>query len=163
MTSSRPYLLRALLEWISDNGMTAHLLVLTEVPGVVVPNDFIQDGKITLNIGPHAVQGLEMGNDFVRFSARFAGRPMRVEVPVTAVLAIYSRETGQGMLFGSEPGTLLDAPGEDAESEAQLDAPERGQRDGGVTGPASSDAGRGGPDGGGNKPRRKGPALKLVK
>jgi stringent starvation protein B len=107
MNSSRPYLLRALLDWISDNGLTAHLLVDATLPGVEVPAQFIQDGKITLNIGPSAVQGLEMGNEAVSFSARFAGRPMQVYVPVGAVLAIYARENGQGMMFGNEPGSDL--------------------------------------------------------
>lgn len=104
MTSSRPYLLRALLDWISDNGQTAHLLVDATRPGVVVPTQFVQDGKITLNIGPAAVQGLEMGNEWISFSARFGGQSMQVTVPIGTVLAIYSRETGQGMMFGNEPG-----------------------------------------------------------
>lgn len=104
MTSSRPYLLRALLDWISDNGLTPHLLVDATLPGVTVPTRFIQDGRITLNVGPAAVEGLEMGNERVSFSARFAGQPMQVRVPVAAVLAIYARENGQGMMFGNEPG-----------------------------------------------------------
>lgn len=108
MTSSRPYLLRALLDWISDNGLTPHLLVDATLPGVIVPTRFIQDGRITLNVGPAAVQGLEMGNDLISFSARFAGQPMQVRVPVTSVLAIYARENGQGMMFGNEPGSELE-------------------------------------------------------
>ncbi len=110
MTSSRPYLLRALLDWISDNALTAHLLVDATRPGVSVPAQFVQDGKITLNIGPSAVQGLEMGNEAISFSARFAGKPMQVYVPVGAVLAIFARENGQGMMFGNEPGDDLAAP-----------------------------------------------------
>lgn len=113
MTSSRPYLIRALWEWISDNGITPYLMVSVDHPEVNVPMDYVQDGKIILNVGPAAVHNLNMGNDMIQFSARFGGRPMLVEVPVAAVLAIYARETGQGMLFGSEPGaategTLLD-------------------------------------------------------
>jgi stringent starvation protein B len=137
MTSSRPYLLRALLDWISDNGQTAHLLVDATRPGAVVPSQFVQDGKITLNIGPAAVQGLEMGNEWISFSARFAGRPMQVSVPVAAVLAIYSRENGQGMMFGNEPG------GEPV-------AEEGGD-------------GRTGPDSDARRSGRKGPGLKVVK
>ncbi len=110
MTSSRPYLLRALLDWISDNALTAHLLVDATRPDVSVPAQFIQDGKITLNIGPSAVQGLEMGNEAISFSARFAGKPMQVYVPVGAVLAIFARENGQGMMFGNEPGDDLASP-----------------------------------------------------
>jgi stringent starvation protein B len=105
MNSSRPYLLRALLDWICDNALTPHLLVDATVPAVVVPTQFVQQGKITLNIGPNAVQGLDMGNDAITFSARFAGQPMQVYVPVAAVLAIFARENGQGMMFGQEPGS----------------------------------------------------------
>ena len=137
MTSSRPYLLRALLDWISDNGQTAHLLVDATRPGTVVPTQFVQDGKITLNIGPAAVQGLEMGNEWISFSARFAGHPMQVSVPVAAVLAIYARENGQGMMFGNEPGSDV-ASGEPADEHTEVDAGSR---------PAA----------------RKGPSLKVVK
>ena len=124
MTSSRPYLLRALLDWISDNGLTAHLLVDATRPEVVVPTQFVQDGKITLNIGPAAVQGLEMGNEAISFSARFAGRPMQVYVPVGAVLAIFARENGQGMMFGNEPGSDITPDGDPgaAESSPAADA-----------------------------------------
>ena len=130
MTSSRPYLLRALLDWISDNGLTAHVLVDATRPGVVVPTQFIQDGKITLNIGPAAVQGLEMGNEAIAFSARFAGRPMQVHVPVGAVLAIFARENGQGMMFGNEPGSDVAEAGDPgaAESSPEPDAQKKPAR-----------------------------------
>lgn len=97
MTSHRPYLLRALWEWIAENGMTPHLLVDATQPGVRVPAHTIKDGKVVLNIADRAVSRLEMGNDLVTFSARFAGVSHPVSVPVPAVLAIYARETGQGM------------------------------------------------------------------
>ncbi|WP_158984990.1 ClpXP protease specificity-enhancing factor [Lysobacter panacisoli] len=97
MTSHRPYLLRALYEWIADNGMTPHLLVDAARPGVQVPTHAVKDGKIVLNVAERAVSRLEMGNDAIRFSARFGGVSYPVTVPVHAVLAIYARETGQGM------------------------------------------------------------------
>lgn len=108
MTSSRPYLLRALYEWIVDNDHIPYIVVDARVPGVVVPPEHVKDGQITLNIAPHAVQGLSLGNAEVRFSARFSGRAFTVIAPVQAVLAIYDRETGQGMGFPPEtmPGEL---------------------------------------------------------
>ena len=108
MTSSRPYLIRALYEWIVDNSLTPHLLVDIQVEGVDAPVEFAENGKLVLNLSPRAVRGLSMGNELVTFDARFSGRSRRVSVPVPAVLAIYARENGQGMLFsdrddGGEP------------------------------------------------------------
>ncbi len=100
MTSSRPYLVRALYEWIVDNGATPHLLVEAGAEGVQVPEQHVKDGKIVLNVDPAAVQGLQLGNDWVCFSARFGGRARNITVPIGAVLAIYARENGQGMMFG---------------------------------------------------------------
>lgn len=100
MSSSRPYLIRALYEWIVDNGCTPHLLVDATQPGVEVPEAFVEDGRIVLNIGPVAVHGLSLGNDRIEFDARFRGVPHHVVVPPSAVLAVYARENGQGMLFG---------------------------------------------------------------
>ena len=110
MTSHRPYLLRALWEWIADNGMTPHLLVDARQPGVRVPTHTVKDGKVVLNIADRAVAKLEMGNDMVSFSARFAGVSQSVQVPVTAILAIYARETGQGMALPEEIGTSQATP-----------------------------------------------------
>lgn len=104
MTSHRPYLLRALYEWISDNGMTPHLLVDAARPGVQVPIHAVKDGKIVLNVAERAVSTLEMGNDEIRFSARFGGVSQLVSVPIPAVLAIYARETGQGMALPDDIG-----------------------------------------------------------
>jgi stringent starvation protein B len=104
VTSSRPYLIRALWEWANDNGMTPHVLVNATLPKVDVPREFVQDGRITLNLSPSAVQGLVMGNEEFRFAARFAGRSRLISFPTTAVLALYCRENGEGMLFGNEPG-----------------------------------------------------------
>ncbi len=97
MTSHRPYLLRALYEWIAENGMTPHLLVDATQQGVQVPPSAVKDGKVVLNIAARAVTRLELGNDAVTFTARFGGVSQSVMVPMASVLAIYARETGQGM------------------------------------------------------------------
>jgi stringent starvation protein B len=102
MTSTRPYLIRAMIEWILDNGMTPHLLVDTQDDNVKVPRQYEQEGKIVLNVSPTATQNLETGDDAVTFNARFDGEPMSVYIPVGFVLAIYTRENGQGMMFGED-------------------------------------------------------------
>lgn len=104
MTPSRPYLMRALNEWILDNDCTPYVLVDASLPDVVVPTDFINNGQIVLNISPSAVRQLVMNNAGLSFNARFGGVPMDVHVPLVAVLAIYARENGEGMVFGSEAG-----------------------------------------------------------
>jgi len=101
-TSRRPYLVRAMHEWMTDNGQTPHLVVDAGVPGTEVPKAFVRDGRITLNVGWQATQGLKLGNEWIEFAARFGGVPQQVRVPVAAVLGIYARETGQGMLFQDE-------------------------------------------------------------
>jgi len=105
MTSSRPYLIRALYQWIVDNGVTPYILVDALIDGVDVPEQHIQDNKIVLNIAPMAVEGLTLGDDAISFSARFSGKSMNLLVPIEAVLAIYARENGQGMMFNEEPGS----------------------------------------------------------
>ena len=122
MTSHRPYLLRALYEWIADNDMTPHLLVDATRPGVRVPPHTVQDGKVVLNIAARAVAHLDMDNDAVAFTARFGGVSQAVIVPIDAVLAIYARETGQGMALPDDgsaqaPGTGAHAPAEAATHE----------------------------------------------
>jgi len=102
MTSSRPYLLRAIYQWIVDNGLTPHILVNAEDEQVQVPRQYVEQGKIILNIAPMAVHGLTLGNEDVTFNARFGGTPMDIYVPMGRVLAIYARENGQGMMFGEE-------------------------------------------------------------
>ncbi len=99
MTSSRPYFIRALYDWLVDNAMTPHLLVNAESDGVQVPSQYVENGQVVLNINPSAVQGLDLGNDLISFNARFGGVPMDVRVPPHAVLGIYARENGRGMLF----------------------------------------------------------------
>lgn len=97
MTSHRPYLLRALVEWINDNGMTPHILVDAGIQGVQVPESAVKDGRVVLNIAGRAVMHLHIGNDGVSFNARFGGVSYPVQVPMQALLAVYARETGQGM------------------------------------------------------------------
>jgi stringent starvation protein B len=102
MTPNRPYLIRAIYDWILDNQMAPHLLVNAGYPGTQVPAGFVQDGRIVLNITPTAVRGLVLGNERIAFSARFGGVSMEVAVPPAAVLGIYARENGRGMLFGDD-------------------------------------------------------------
>lgn len=106
MTSNRPYLLRALYEWIADNHMTPHVLVEAGAEGVDVPDQAIQKGKVILNIDKAAVRDLDLGNDWLTFKARFSGSEHRVSVPIESVLAIYSKENGQGMMFAQDDGTM---------------------------------------------------------
>ena len=110
MTSSRPYLLRAMYEWIVDNGMTPYILVDTRNDQVIIPRQFEEDGKIVLNLGPSAVQSRDLGIESVSFDAMFDGSSMDVFVPIEFILAIYTRENGQGMMFADED---LPPPGGD--------------------------------------------------
>ncbi len=109
MTSSRPYLIRAMYEWICDNGLTPYLLVDANQEGVEVPLDYVEDGRIVLNIGPGASRDLELGAESVTFSARFSGQAMWVTAPIVAVSAVYAKENGQGMMFSDDtPGMGVD-------------------------------------------------------
>lgn len=93
-----------MVEWISDNGETPHIVVDAGQQGVQVPSQYVRDGKLVLNIGDSAIQGLRLGNDAVEFSARFGGVPFPVRVPVEAILGIYARESGEGMIFTDTVG-----------------------------------------------------------
>ncbi|MDK2778562.1 MAG: ClpXP protease specificity-enhancing factor [Pseudomonadota bacterium] len=104
MTPSRPYLMRALNEWILDNQCTPYVLVDASLPGVQVPEEYVNNGQIVLNISTSAVKNLLIDEAGLSFNARFGGVPMAVFVPVVAILAIYARENGQGMVFGTEAG-----------------------------------------------------------
>lgn len=99
MTSSRPYLIRAIYDWIVDNSFTPYLLVNAENDNAIIPREYVEDGKIVLNINPTAISNLQLGNDYIMFNARFSGKAMEVSIPVIAVLAIYAQENGQGMMF----------------------------------------------------------------
>lgn len=134
MTSNRPYLIRAMHAWIDDNGMTPFLLVNAGNPGVLVPAAAIKNGKVVLNVAHRAVAHLDLGNEDIRFQARFAGASQTVIVPLAAVEAIYAKETGQGMML--PPDGADTAP---------------------PTGPGA------GPDGGGQPPPKPGPRLRVIK
>lgn len=99
MSSNRPYLLRALYEWINDNNLTPYILVDAKQPGVQVPPSTVKDGKVVLNIAMRAVEALDLGNESLSFKARFSGVSQFLIVPVSAVIAIYAQETGQGMML----------------------------------------------------------------
>jgi stringent starvation protein B len=111
MTSTRPYLLRALYDWIVDNDLTPFILVDATAPDVEVPRQFVEDDKIVLNITPGAIRDLDIGNDFLSFSARFSGHPQYILTPISAIQAIYAKENGKGMLFPEdEDETEIDGP-----------------------------------------------------
>lgn len=155
LSSTRPYLLRAMHEWMTDNNQTPLVVVDAEFEGVVVPREHVKDGRIVLNIAWTATRNLELGNDDISFQARFSGVPHAVTLPLAAVKGIYARESGQGMVFQDEPG-LDDA---------------RQERDGGQSAAAQpQDAGHGRPHGlrpdeepDSPRPRPGGPNLKVVK
>jgi stringent starvation protein B len=96
--STKPYLLRALYEWCVDNGYTPHLAVKVDSRSQV-PSEYVRNGEITLNVSPSAVHKLQMGNELIEFSARFAGVARQISVPVPCIYALYARETGHGMTF----------------------------------------------------------------
>lgn len=133
-TPTRPYLLRALYEWCVDNGYTPHIAVRVD-SHVQVPQEFVRNGEITLNMSPTAVHKLQMGNDLIEFSARFAGVARQISVPVENVYAIYARETGNGMTFevdAPKPGVQPVAEaGPSAAPEPAPDAPSEPPRPGG--------------------------------
>ena len=114
MTSSRPYLIRAVHEWIVDNGLTPLLVVNATASGLQVPLEHARDGTITLNVSPAATQDIRLGNDTIEFNARFNGVPRRVTIPMHGVLALYARENGVGMTFPAEEN-----PGESVTDETR--------------------------------------------
>lgn len=99
MTSKRPYLLRAINEWIVDNGLTPHILVNALADGVQVPQQYVEDGKIVLNVSPNAVRELEISNELLSFNARFGGQFFNLHIPIKSVLAVYAKENGIGVIF----------------------------------------------------------------
>ncbi len=115
-SSNKPYLIRALYEWILDNQGTPHLIVNADFPGVQVPREHVQNGEIVLNISPSAVQGLSLENDEISFNARFSGVARVIRLPMASILAIIARENAQGMAFPAEEV-------EEPFSEANTDAP----------------------------------------
>ncbi len=122
MTSSKPYLVRALYDWILDNDATPYILVDTTFAGVRVPPGIASDGKVVLNLAPQAIQNLEIDNDAIVFSARFGGVAEDVYCPMPALLAIYARENGEGMMFPAEDQADAAADG-DADKSGDTDKP----------------------------------------
>ena len=156
MSSQRPYLLRALYEWIADNGMTPHVLVNAAMTGVRVPLHAVKDGRIVLNIAERAVAKLEMGNEAIRFTARFASVSQAINVPLEAVIAIYARETGQGMALPEELHATPSAPA------ATGSSPNRGEPDADTVQPDTQQDEDNGPDRPRDPPKR-GSHLRIVK
>lgn len=128
MTSSQPYLIRAIYDWVIENGFTPYLLVNAENDYALIPRDFVEDGKIILNINPSAISDLQLGNDYIMFNARFSGKAMEVSVPVVAVLAIYARENGQGMMFDENNTNLPPTPPENPTPPVKPEPPKKSQR-----------------------------------
>lgn len=110
MKRRRPYLLRALYEWIVDSGEVPNVLVDAEIYGVVVPSEHVRDGQIVLNISPQAVRNLSLGNDYVMCEGRFSGRSVELILPIESVRAIYCRDSCQGLAFDDED--LLEGEGD---------------------------------------------------
>lgn len=115
--SRRPYLIRAIHQWTLDNGYTPYLLVAADEPGVVVPRQFVKEGRIALDISAMAVRDLNLESEPIFFSARFGGRAMEVLVPSGAVLAIYARENGEGIVFGEPEASDAAADGSEPSPE----------------------------------------------
>ena len=128
MTSSQPYLIRAIYDWIIDNDFTPYILVNAENDYAMIPRDFVEDGKIVLNINPSAISDLQLGNDYIMFNARFSGKAMEVSVPIVAVLAIYARENGQGMMFDENTNNLPPTPPEDTTPPVDPQKPNKSQK-----------------------------------
>lgn len=162
MKSRRPYLIRALYQWIVDSDTTPFILVKVNGPSVVVPPEYVTDGQITLNIAPTAVRDLVIDDQFMTFAGRFAGRAFQVSLPLSAIGAIYARETGDGMLFetdsASGDGVANEPQGGEAsdvrgasQPTVSLEAVERSEQDD-VPMPTRRSSGR-----------RSAPHLKLIK
>jgi stringent starvation protein B len=143
MTSNRPYLLRAIYDWISDNNLTPYVLVDAGFAGVRVPPQVVKNGQVVLNLAMRAVANLDLGNEWISFQARFSGVSQTIQIPVLAVLALYAQENGQGMMFPAE---------EEGGDVPPPSAPEPDHAE-----PAS------GADAGGDKPKRGAPHLRVVK
>ena len=124
MTPSKPYVVRAIYDWIVDNSCTPHVLIDAQNEGVIVPLDYVTEGQIVLNISPTAVVSLNLGNDAIAFSGRFGGVPMDVFLPLDSVLGIYARENGQGMIFEDDD----DLDGSNPPPEPDPISPRSGQK-----------------------------------
>ncbi|MDR2129070.1 MAG: ClpXP protease specificity-enhancing factor [Burkholderiaceae bacterium] len=164
MTSTRPYLIRAIYEWCVDNGLTPHIAVAVDET-VRVPREYVRDGKIVLNISADATSALRMGNEFIEFKARFGGVARDIVIPVGRAAAVFARENGQGMVF----------PDEAVDDEAAAPAPADGlppspsihlvqtAKPGGDAGEDNASGAPPPPDNAPPPPKNKGPALKRIK
>jgi stringent starvation protein B len=110
VTSHRPYLLRAMYQWVLDNGSTPYIIVSTTLPGVSVPAGHAENGRIVLNIGPMSIRNLEISNEKISFDGRFSGHSFRVSAPIGAVMAVYAKESGEGMAFEAERAADAEQP-----------------------------------------------------
>jgi stringent starvation protein B len=135
LPSTRPYLIRALYDWCSENGFTPYVAVKVD-HSVQVPRDYVQGGEIVLNVSMDATSSLKLGNDFIEFKARFGGKPCDIMVPIHRVMAIYARENGQGMAFpvsddAAAPAVLsavdVPTPSSDQGDEPQPPSPPAGR------------------------------------
>lgn len=158
-SSTRPYLIRALYEWCTDNGLTPYVAVQVD-DSVQVPREYVKDGEIVLNISFDATSSLKLGNDLIVFSARFAGKPREIMIPVDRVIAIYARENGQGMAFPRVAAQAPSAPEPEAVDEARVkEAPRAADGDvrlvDSTTAPPPADAGKAAPKapGSGKRPK----------
>lgn len=151
MNSNRPYLLRAIYDWITDNNLTPYVLVDAAHAGVRVPPQVIKNGQVVLNLAMRAVANLELGNDLISFQARFSGVSQHIQIPVHAVLALYAQENGQGMMFPVEEDAA-------AAADDQPSSSEHGGPDSDNDRPDDR-----GPDDSGDKPRRGAPHLRVIK
>lgn len=142
MSSNRPYLLRAIYDWISDNNLTPYVLVDAGFAGVRVPPQVVKNGQVVLNLAMRAVANLDLGNEWISFQARFSGVSQTIQIPVQAVLALYAQENGQGMMFP------VDEEGGD------MPPPSAPEPDDTPPTPAADD---------GDKPKRGAPHLRVVK
>jgi stringent starvation protein B len=163
-TSTRPYLIRALYDWCTDNGFTPYVAVLVD-DTVQVPREYVKNGEIVLNISFDATSSLKLGNEFIEFKARFAGTAREIMVPVNRVIAIYARENGQGMAF-PVPVPSVDEPPRPPSPSPLSSVPAAGHEpDGKIVQLVTPESGGTPPEGepprpGGGSPR---PALKRVK
>ena len=160
-TSTRPYLIRALYDWCTDNGLTPYVAVLVD-DTVQVPREYVKNGEIVLNISFDATSSLKLGNEYIEFKARFAGTARDIVVPVNRVIAIYARENGQGMAF---PVPVTSGAQEPPAKSPLTSVPAAGghDEDNKVVQLVNPDAGEGGPDDAPRPPSGPRPALKRVK
>jgi len=142
MSSNRPYLLRAIYDWISDNNLTPYVLVDAGFAGVRVPPQVVKNGQVVLNLAMRAVANLDLGNEWISFQARFSGVSQTIQIPVQAVLALYAQENGQGMMFPAD------------EEGGDMPPPSSPEPDDTPPAPTADD---------GDKPKRGAPHLRVVK